>query len=389
MKKSKLALTLGATAALTLSMGVCAMAKNKIIIAGDSTACEYGYDDNYAIPRAGWGMYIDKYLDDAEIENLAKSGRSSKSFTAEDNYTQMLSDLGEGDYLFIQFGHNDQKKSSEEDLNTRYTDPEGDKDTAGSFKNSLYTSYILPAREKGAIPVLLTPITRLKYNEDGSVNDSHTLYDDAIRELAEEEGVICLDMTKATMENYESVGEEKAKVYHAVYKDSEKGANGLDTTHLNHYGAKVIASQTAKLMSEDPELKNLVKTTDIDESVTRIDFVKELVRLGDISYDGELSFTDIENEEDAKAAAAAKSRAIALGVGDDKFEPYRDLKLNEMKLFSQRFALSQELDFDIPEDNSEFAQAPDVYALYQKIYFSKVTKQAAAPQSDDEIEKVE
>ena len=146
-----------------------------VFIAGDSTACEYGFDENYALPRAGWGMYFGKYVKDVNVTDYALSGRSSKSFTTEDNYYKLMRDVGEGDYVIIQFGHNDAKNSSDEDKELRYTDPKGDKDTEGSFKNSLYKNYILPVQEKGATPILLTPISRRNFEDTGKVKDSHGL----------------------------------------------------------------------------------------------------------------------------------------------------------------------------------------------------------------------
>ncbi|MBR1736681.1 MAG: hypothetical protein IJ736_06640, partial [Firmicutes bacterium] len=185
------------SAAVSVSMlfTACVSAQNvfaddtakKIYIVGDSTACIYGKDDKYAIPRGGWGMYFQDFLKDGpEVIDLALSGRSSKSFTSEEEYQKLKDELGSGDYLIIQFGHNDQKKSSDEDLEKRYTDPEGGKDDEGSFKNSLYTNYIKLAQDKGAKPIILTPVTRRSFDEKGKIKDVHGLYDDAVRELASE-----------------------------------------------------------------------------------------------------------------------------------------------------------------------------------------------------------
>ena len=136
--------------------------ETNIFIVGDSTSCIYGYDDNYALPRAGWGMYLGDFLRSKyHVEDFAMSGRSSKSFATEDNYKKLLSEMNEGDYVLIQFGHNDAKKSNENDLKNRYTDSEGDINTEGSFKNSLYKNYIEPAeRKRVQRPVLVTPIVR-------------------------------------------------------------------------------------------------------------------------------------------------------------------------------------------------------------------------------------
>ena len=363
-----------------------AMAENakKIIIVGDSTACEYGYDDNYALPRAGWGMYFNEYVkDDIEIVNLAKSGRSSKSVKSEENYTQMLDSLSEGDYLFIQFGHNDQKKSSEEDLATRYTDPEGDKETEGSFKNSLYEGYVQKAVEKDATPVLLTPISRLKYNEDGTVNDSHGIYDDAVRELASELNVTWLDMTKATEDVYEINGEESSSAFHAIYKDNTKGKDGLDTTHLNHYGANVIASLVA-LEMERNDLDSLTNGSNYSGyTISRADFVKELVRLAGFEGEGE-PFADAP---DVKELTAARAVGLTVGTGDNRFSPDSPLTFEDMNRFIERFnTIKNE---DVPEvGETGNVQESQAYDMYLKIYTALHTASGNV-QSDDEIEKVE
>ena len=149
--------------------------ETNIFIVGDSTSCIYGYDDNYALPRAGWGMYLGDFLRSKyHVEDLAMSGRSSKSFATEDNYKKLLSEMNDGDYVLIQFGHNDAKNKTEADIQNRYTDADGDVKTEGSFKNSLYKNYIEPAEEKGAKPVLLTPIVRHEFDENGKVIDKWT-----------------------------------------------------------------------------------------------------------------------------------------------------------------------------------------------------------------------
>ena len=211
-----------------------------VYIVGDSTSCEYGYDENYAIPRAGWGMYLSEFLNDkAKVVNLALAGRSSKSFTIEENYKKLFENIKEGDFLLIQFGHNDEKNKTEEDLKTRYTDPQGDVNTEGSFKNSLYMNYILPAWEKGAVPVLISPVSRRKFDENGFLTNSHGLYDDAVMELAKEKDIYFIDMTYITESLYSNNLEiNETKDFHAVYKDFSKG---IDNTHYSHTGAKHIA----------------------------------------------------------------------------------------------------------------------------------------------------
>lgn len=310
--------------------------KSTVFVVGDSTACEYGYDNNYIIPRAGWGMYLDEFLNDnADVVDLALSGRSSKSFTVEDNYKTLLSSMKEGDFVLIQFGHNDAKQSSEEDKANRYTSAEGDKDTAGTFKNSLYVNYIKPAMEAGATPVLLTPISRHSFDDQGNVEDTHGLYDDAVLELAEELDLDCIDMTSITAQLYNDLGADMAIVYHAVFRDTSKGTDGYDTTHLNHFGGANIARNVAYNMYDIDSTKNLVDIENVNNDdlyclgqITRAEFVAELVRLTgrDVIMDDEGKYQLVEFAPDFNDVAADSEYASALGLakelgiarGDDK-----------------------------------------------------------------------
>ncbi len=308
-----------------------------LFVVGDSTACEYGYDENYAIPRAGWGMYIGDYIEGVNTVDLALSGRSSKSFTTEENYRTLLSSVGEGDYVLIQFGHNDAKKSSEEDIEQRYTDPEGDKDTEGSFKNSLYKNYILPVQEAGATPILLTPISRRNF-ENGQVKDSHGLYDDAVRELAEELGLTCIDMTELTSAAYNAVGEQGAMYYHAVYNDRAKGSNGIDNTHLNHWGGKQIAFMTAEALNKAGVFE-LKEQSAEDEQLTRGEFTMALMRALQLDADteGSANFADVRADaEYAEAVAEAKALNIVVGDENAVFNGDRAITSQEMALMLER-----------------------------------------------------
>lgn len=328
-----------------MAMPVTVMADNEttVYIAGDSTACEYGYDDNYALPRGGWGMYLGEFLKGAEVVDLAKSGRSSKSFTAEDEYKEIFDNIDEGDYLLIQFGHNDAKKSSQEDLESRYTDPSGDKDTEGSFKHSLYTNYILPAQEKGATPVLLTPVSRNKFDDEGKVTDSHGLYDDAIRELAGELDMPYVDMTSATTDLYNQLGPSKAKDFHAIFKDTQKGDDGFDNTHFNRMGAKLIAALTAlRLQATYPDtLGTYVDNTAINNltsaTVTRGEFTAMITRLFGFEAEAKDCFSDVSAEdENYSAIAIAKAAGIVAGNEKGEFMPDEPVTNEDMAVITYR-----------------------------------------------------
>lgn len=346
-----------------------------VYIAGDSTACEYGEDESYAMPRGGWGMYLGKFLYGAEVKDLAKSGRSSKSLVSEDEYKEIFDNIKEGDYLLIQFGHNDAKNTKQEDIELRYTNPEGDKDTEGSFKNSLYVNYIKPAQEKGANPILLTPISRRKFGEDGKVTDSHGLYDDAVRELAEELDIPCLDLTEETAMIYNVRGEEGTKAYHAIFKDGTKGENGFDNTHLNHYGAEQVAAMVAEeLLEENPDglgryVSGLSRIKNNLDTITRGEYTAEIVRLLGIEAEATDSFVDVKADDKNYAAiATAKAAGIVNGNEKDAFMPDSAVTMQDMAVITARaleYVKAVEVDTRKTEyeDASAYA-APALNALW-------------------------
>lgn len=400
----------------------------KIFIVGDSTACEYGSDDNYAVPRAGWGMYLGDFVRNAEVIDLAKSGRSSKSLTVEEEYQTLLNEIGEGDYLLIQFGHNDAKKSNEEDLKNRYTDPEGDKDTEGSFKNSLYTNYIKVAQDKGATPILLTPIARRSFDDEGNVKDTHGLYDDAIRALGQELNIPVVDVTRITTDLYQKLGFEGTAAFHAIYKDVTKGDKGHDNTHLNHYGAKIVAYGIASSLKNVDVIGNYIESKDSVGYVKRADFTYEIIRLigADYADKVESCFPDVDVLSiDTTAISTAKELGIVTGDDKGNFNPFNAINLQEMCTITARALkiAGVELNYDksvlsklnkadelkpYAEDSMaallnlwddvipsyanprEIIDEGSVYTLYSLVYdeINEADENAVA-QSIDEIEKVE
>jgi acetyl esterase/lipase/lysophospholipase L1-like esterase len=203
----------------------------RIFIAGDSTACDY---EASRAPRTGWGQTLGEYFDPDRVEviNRAQSGRSSKSFMDEGELDKIARDIKPGDYLWIQFGHNDEKEANPK----RYTDP------ATTFPQTL-KKYIEAARNAGAQPVLLTPVVRRRF-EDGRLADSHGGYLTAVRKLAREENVPLIDMAAMSEAFFNDVGEEKSKQYfmHLVPGESSNYPEGAeDDTHFQKRGAEAMA----------------------------------------------------------------------------------------------------------------------------------------------------
>ncbi len=228
-----------------------------VYMVGDSTMSSF--NDSYYYPRYGYGTQLENYLDEkATIKNLALSGRSSKSFIVENNYLTLKDSITAGDYLIIGFGHNDEKS----DDPARYSSPTGlitDKD---SFKYNLYEYYIKLALEKGATPILCTPIVRASSSNDYTGTAAHITetgdYAKAIRELGEETKTTVIDLTAKTKELYEKIGYEEAIKYHAWTTPNKAS---VDNTHLNIYGAKMVAYTLAnELKNSNSNLKNYVKS---------------------------------------------------------------------------------------------------------------------------------
>ncbi len=241
---------------------------SEIYLVGDSTVCSF--NDNYYMPRYGYGTQIVEYFNvtSDQVVNLAMSGKSSLSFLTEPNYTTLKNSIGEGDYLIIGFGHNDEK----DDDAARFTNPNKDYDdttTEGgpSFKYTLYENYIKLAKDAGATPILCTPIVRYSSSADYTGAKIHDTdigdYSQAIRDLGEETDTTVIDLTTITKELYESDNEAAAMFHaHTTYEGEEPNETpaGRDDTHLNKYGAQMVAYQFATAIAEtDNTLGNYVK----------------------------------------------------------------------------------------------------------------------------------
>lgn len=247
-------------------------------VVGDSAVS--AFNDQYFLPREGYGEEIASYFN-ANVYNLACAGASSKDYTGMEQYQTLmngstlipaLGDAGTDNFLIIGFGHNDEKTDP-----ARFTDPTGDYTTPGSFANSLYVNYILPALERGVTPVVCTPIVRLTADNtiesyagaSGHVTADVTIGDtafpggsyaqailDMVRALqAEGVTVEYIDLTEATM--LENIAMDKeARWLHsftgAKYAEDGKTliATGPDQTHTNRYGAKLNAWLISLLAKE-------------------------------------------------------------------------------------------------------------------------------------------
>lgn len=214
--------------------------KNKITIfmAGDSTMA---IKETKAYPETGWGMPFQYFFDSSvTIVNKAKNGRSTKTFISEGLWESIITNVKEGDYVFIEFGHNDESKEKVE----RYTTPD-------EYKTNILR-FINETKAKKGNPVLLTPVSRRKF-KDGIAAQTHEIYSELIRSIAKETGVLFIDLDEKTRLLYQQFGEQYSKYLflqlkpgeHPNYPDGKE-----DNTHYNELGARL----TAQLVLEELRL---------------------------------------------------------------------------------------------------------------------------------------
>lgn len=206
---------------------------NRIFLLGDSTCADKSEDKR---PETGWGMVLQQLVKKQwQVVNLAENGRSTKSFLEEGLFDRCLGQLSEGDWVFIQFGHNDSKDDEQ-----RHTDPW----TTYQGNLILMTDTVL---EREAHPVLLTPICRRRFDELGNLVQTHGDYPKAMISLAKSRNYPVLDMTEKTYQLLAYLGPKESKklFLHLEKQDHPNYPDGAaDDTHLNEWGANVVANLT-------------------------------------------------------------------------------------------------------------------------------------------------
>jgi lysophospholipase L1-like esterase len=204
----------------------------KVYLIGDSTMCEY---EPKRAPITGWGMPFKYFFDSTVIiDNRAKGGRSTRTFISEGRWQQVADSLREGDYVLMQFGHNDEAK--EEKYKDRYT-------PVPDYKSNL-VKFITETRAKKAIPIIITPVSRMRFDKEGKQQETHKEYTAACYEVAKQYKVPLIDLDKKSRELYNSLGEENTKLLfmylqpgeHPSYPEGQR-----DNTHFNEYGARRMA----------------------------------------------------------------------------------------------------------------------------------------------------
>lgn len=235
-----------------------------IFMIGDSTMANKKMDGGN--PERGWGMVLPGFFsEDVRIDNHAANGRSSKSFISEGRWEKVISKVKKGDYVFIQFGHNDEKADS-----TRHTDP------GTTFDDNL-RRFVNETRAKGGIPVLFNSIVRRNFVQpkDASIAkdvrrtilfDTHGAYLDSPRNVAKELGVTFIDLNKITHDLVQGLGPVESKKLFMFVEPNRVPAfpkGREDNTHLNIYGARTVAGLAVEAIGKEiPELAKCIRHYD-------------------------------------------------------------------------------------------------------------------------------
>ncbi|MFI1772056.1 rhamnogalacturonan acetylesterase [Thalassobellus citreus] len=229
----------------------CMAQQTTIYTIGDSTMANKKNPETN--PEHGWAQVLPQFFNkNAVIDNRAKNGRSSRSFIGEGRWDSILKTLKKDDYVFIQFGHNDQKFKSPD----RYTNPHT------GYRHNLI-KFIEETRAKGATPILFSSIVRRNFNEHGTLIDTHGEYPLEVRLVALEYNVPFVDLQYLTEVLEMSYGVEGSEKLHLHFEPGEnpyykKGKH--DDTHLSKLGATEIAKlAVSELKKKVPSLSKLMK----------------------------------------------------------------------------------------------------------------------------------
>ena len=218
---------------LAVTCGISSAQQITVFTIGDSTMANKKAE---VAPETGWCQVFPAFVDQTvEVKNRAVNGRSTKSFITEGRWKSVLDSLHSGDYVFIQFGHNDQKIQD----STRYTEP------FISYRKNL-ERFVRETREKGATPILFTPIVRRKFVK-GFLSDTHGNYPLVVRQVAAEMNVPQIDLQLLTAGAVTALGDEASKSIYLWTLPTERFPEGRkDDTHLNVEGATLVARLAAQ-----------------------------------------------------------------------------------------------------------------------------------------------
>lgn len=247
---------LWAVACLPLLLAFCWPSRKVTVwMVGDSTMCQYS---SSRFPLTGWGMPFARYFDSGVVvKNRARGGRSTRTFLAEGLWKPIEDSLQAGDYVFIQFGHNDEAKNYPD----RYTPP-------AAYRSNLLR-FVRETRDRKAIPVLITPVSRRKFDAAGHALETHAVYSRIVREVARARKVPLIDLDSMSIRLYQQYGPENAKLLFNLLAPGEEPdyPAGIlhNKTHFNAYGARHIA----ELVLQGIEALHLPLAADIVRKETK------------------------------------------------------------------------------------------------------------------------
>ena len=227
----------------------------RIFLIGDSTCAN---KNPYDAPETGWGqVFPSLFIDATEIQNHAVNGRSTKSFRTLGHWKKVSEQLHKGDWVFIQFGHNDAKESD----TARYAPAQT------NYRQNLIR-YIEEIQAKGATPLILTPVMRRKFDTTGVFIDQHGDYPKVAREVAQQFHLYLIDASAASQKIIEQQGVEGSKKMFmnyggGIFPKFPKGVE--DNTHFSPYGAKLMANMVAEeMVKQGNPLRTFLKSTDFN-----------------------------------------------------------------------------------------------------------------------------
>jgi lysophospholipase L1-like esterase len=204
----------------------------RVWLIGDSTVCTQPRDRS---PITGWGTPFADFFDSTiSVHNMARGGRSTRTFISEGLWQAVDDSISEGDYVLIQFGHNDEAK--EPQYRDRYT-------PVSDYKTNL-ARFITEARNKKAIPVLITPVTRMSFDSDGHIRETHKEYTAAVWEVGKQYETPVIDLDAASRGLLDELGPKYSKLLFMQLDSLENPhypSGRRDNTHFNELGARRMA----------------------------------------------------------------------------------------------------------------------------------------------------
>ena len=283
------------TAALALLlMGQATARKPVIHLMGDSTMCEKDTTGGY--PERGWGMLITHFFDfQYEFVNHAKGGESTKSFIDHGRWDKVRLEMKPGDWVLIQFGHNDSHKHN----GSQYADP------FGAYQDNL-EMFCKTAISRGAHPVLVTPVTRRGFRYDGTMSDApNQEYPEAMRQLASRIGVPLLDVFEGTYKLVSDLGPEASRDLYMHFDEGMYASvpgGKKDNTHLRYRGAwEVNRILCSEIRAKLPELAAHLTGWDLIPGALEADLAAYDTREADfvVASDGSGDFLSLQEAVDA------------------------------------------------------------------------------------------